>query len=50
MRSFFIQRNSFLLLLAGLVVVSASLVYLFAAGNAFIGVRHFSPPKSRLDP
>jgi hypothetical protein len=36
MRSFFIQRNSFLLLLAGLVVVSASLVYLFTAGNAFI--------------
>jgi len=35
-RSFFIQKNSFLLLLGGIVIVSASLVYLFTAGNAFI--------------
>ena len=36
MRSLFIQKKSFLLLLGGLVIVSASLVYLFTAGNVFI--------------
>ena len=36
MKSFFIQKNSFLLLLGVIVIVSASLVYLLTAGNAFI--------------
>jgi hypothetical protein len=36
MKNSFIQKKSFLLLLGGIVVVSANLVYLFTAGNAFI--------------
>lgn len=34
MKSFFIQKNSFLLLLVVIVIVSISLVYLFTAGKA----------------
>ena len=34
MRAFFIEKNNFLLLLGGMVIVSATLVYLFTAGNS----------------
>ncbi|GAC1313130.1 MAG: hypothetical protein NVSMB27_49250 [Ktedonobacteraceae bacterium] len=36
MKSFFIQRNTFLLLLGIIVIVSASLVFLFTAGNTLL--------------
>jgi hypothetical protein len=34
MRAFFIKKSGFLLLLGAMVIISAALVYVFAAGNA----------------
>jgi hypothetical protein len=43
MKSFFIQKNSILLLLGIIVIVSASLVYLFTAGKAALQQSDVTP-------
>jgi hypothetical protein len=55
MKPFFVQKNSFLLLLLGIVVISASAVYLFTAENAIMPRTTGSstavyPPLAKLTP
>ena len=48
MKQFFIQKNSVLLLLGIIVVVSASLAYLIVAGNAFFQPRATATPTAQV--
>ncbi len=53
MRTFFSEKNNFLLLLGGMVIVSATLVYLFTAGNGVLqqpGDGATSAPKALYTP
>ena len=50
MKNFFIQKNSLLLLLGGIVIISTTLTCIFTAGNAFIQQPAIATPTAPYTP